>query len=442
MDSRSLRSDAALEKPVRSVGTLLHAMPAAKHLAPLAVSIGLLAAAWAWHSTSPSRPRSAPPPPGQRQVKPARSPGGSAGRSSPTRATESVGPWGVLQSYPVFIAAPDAILDLFAMPSEVTTWIFRGLSAAEVMAVLDRPGLPAEAAAELLDKRRWQVVGDEIRLSPSNAAVRSLPADVRAGIYDVLARWEDNEFQHSPYDVPEGDVRAWLAGSHLPSHLIDAVARTAYPVGEAVCFSDLPLLVSLVTSGAEGRLLLKALSRTRTVILRVRLDGPDDTRKVGDYWGAGDANAKDFVPLLESVATNPEVRHLDLVHLLPPSARRLLYTFPQPAMALGGRYPDCHWTSLNFFRERPEPRLADSTGGTMFTLENLRPGEPPFVYGDVLFLTDAEGRGVHSCVYLAADYVFTKNGANVLSPWVIMTLEDVRHRYGRRGPVEVKVFRR
>jgi hypothetical protein len=418
-----------------------------KHLriVPLAATgVGLAAAIVAWTGCAPPREPAAAPPriAGQRQVRPTAERPASAGGPTRSVATESAGPWGVLQSYPVFIAAPDSILDLFAMPSAETTWTFRGLSPDEVAEVLDRPGLPDPAAKELLDRRRWQSLGDEIRVLPSAEAVRSLAPDVRAGIYDVLARWEDNEFQHSPYFVPEGDVRGWLAGSLLSNQLIDAIARTAYPVGDAVCFSDLPLLVSLVSSDAEGRLLLKALSRTRTTILRIRLDGPDDAVTVRNYWGAGDANAKDFVPLLESVATNPDVRYLDLVHLLPPTARRLLYTFPQPAMAIGGRYPDCHWTSLNFFRERPEPRLADAAGATMFTLERLQPAEPPFAYGDVVFLTDKEGNGLHSCVYLAADYVFTKNGANILSPWVIMKLADVRHRYSRRGPVEVKLFRR
>jgi hypothetical protein len=37
--------------------------------------------------------------------------------------------------------------------------------------------------------------------------------------------------------------------------------------------------------------------------------------------------------------------------------------------------------------------------------------------------------------------VFTKNGANVLSPWLIMRLDEVRERYSRHGPVEVVIYR-
>lgn len=356
--------------------------------------------------------------------------------------TETSGPWGTLQAYPVFIAAPDAILDHLLLPSAVTVWTFRGLSPDAVAEVLRQPGLPPQVAGEILDRGRWQVIGDEIRVLPSDAALHALPPDARAKIYDTLARWDENEFQCSPYFVPAGDVRAWLADADLPPPFVETIARTAYPVGDATCFSDLPLLISMTSSQAEARRLLKILSRTETVLLRVRLQGPDDAAKVRDYWGAGTANCKDFVPLLESVAANPDVDFLDVVHLLPPLPRKLLYTFPQPSMGIGGRYPDCHWTSLNFFRERPEPRLADAVGATMFTVESLQQAPPPYAYGDALLMMDAKGEAIHSCVYLADGYVFTKNGANVLSPWLIMKLDEVLHRYSRRGPVEVKIYRK
>lgn len=362
--------------------------------------------------------------------------------TEPPAARESTGAWGTLQSFEVLIAAPDSLLALFPVPSATTTWTFVGLGPEEVAAVIDQPGLPDAIRDELLSRNGWIVADGTVQVVPSPTAVRALPPDARAAIYNVLARWEENEFQHSPYYVAHDDVREWLGGSGLREDLIDIVARTAYPVGEATCFSDLPLAVSLTTSHAEARSLLKALSRTETSILRLRLDQTADVDKIRCYWSGGSANAKDFLPLLESVAENPDINHLDIVHILPPTARRLIYTFPRPSQAIGGRYPDCHWTSLNFFADRPEPRLADAVGATMFAVENYKPGEPPYMYGDVLFMTDAEGNAIHSCVFLAAGYVFTKNGANVLSPWLIMQLDDVLDRYSRLGPVEIKIYRR
>ena len=258
----------------------------------------------------------------------------------------------------------------------------------------------------------------------------------------MLARWEANEFFHAPYFVPDGDVDAWLSGSNLRPDLIDIVRRTTYPAGKTFCFSDVSLLVALTKSHAEARAALKALSRTRTAILRLRLDDDSDIPKIAEYWSSGDANAKDFLPLLESVKTNPLVDHVDIIHVLPPYARKLMYTYPHPSLAIGGRYPDCHWTSLNFFNYRPEGRLFDTQGATMFVLENFEPDEPPYRYGDVLFFTDPQGRAIHSCIYLADDYVFTKNGANLISPWLIMKLQEVIDRYSVNGEPTIQIYRK
>lgn len=362
--------------------------------------------------------------------------------AGPSAPTESRGPWGSLEAYEVFISAPESILDLFPIPSGITTWTFQGMSADEVAAVLDRPDIPAGCRAELLDRSRWSLVDGRYQISPSVETLLAIPAAARAAIYAALARWPENEFQASPYFVPHGDVRSWLARSGLRTDLVDAVERTVYPAGRATCFSDVSLLVSLTMSHAESRDLLKALSRTQTAILRLRLDSESDLRQIEDYWNGDAGTAQDWMPLLESTATNPQIRSIDLVQILPPTARKLAYTFPHPSQAIDGRYPDCHWTSLNFFNHRPEPRLVETIGANRFVLENFRPSDPPFRYGDVLFMTDAVGNALHSCVYLAADYVFTKNGSNVLSPWIIAKLDDVKDRYSRDGEPTVSIYRR
>lgn len=357
-------------------------------------------------------------------------------------AAVSEGPWGVIQSFYVYIEAPDFILEQFELPSGITKWTFRDMTRADVSVLFDEPEIPEAVRDELRDQSRWIVTDDEIQVVPTAAALMALPPRIRARIYAVLEQWDVNEFQHAPYFVPCGDVRRWLGGTGLRSELVDAVAETAYPAGSAVCFSDLPLLISMSQSHGEARAILKALSRTRTAILRLRLDDESDVRTIRDYWSSGTANAKDFLPLLESVASNREVRHMDIVHVLPPYPRKLCYTYPHPSLAIGGRYPDCHWTCLNFFNYRPEDRLLDTEGAAMFVRENYDPGTGPYQFGDILFFTDAQGNAIHSCVYLAADFVFTKNGANVVNPWLIMDLAEVVDRYSVHGEPGIKIYRR
>jgi hypothetical protein len=48
----------------------------------------------------------------------------------------------------------------------------------------------------------------------------------------------------------------------------------------------------------------------------------------------------------------------------------------------------------------------------------------------------------HSCVYLADDIVYTKNGRSLLEPWVFMHLSEVRDIYGMHIASETVVYRR
>ena len=134
---------------------------------------------------------------------------------------------------------------------------------------------------------------------------------------------------------------------------------------------------------------------------------------------------------------------MDLLHLLPSSVRRILYTFPDPTASRSGYLPDCHWSSLNFFNTQPLDRLADPVQATAYTLEKFTPVEPPYELGDVLFFTDKKtGDAYHSCAYLADDVVFTKNGRSPLQPWVLMRLESVKELYDMHFNTKISAYRR
>jgi hypothetical protein len=54
---------------------------------------------------------------------------------------------------------------------------------------------------------------------------------------------------------------------------------------------------------------------------------------------------------------------------------------------------------------------------------DLVAGRP--TYGDLVALVNEAGEGLHLCVYIADDFVFTKNGMNRLQPWVMMKIPDM-----------------
>lgn len=204
---------------------------------------------------------------------------------APTAAgsVSTEGPWGSLRSFSVYVATPDWILEQFPVPSAQTAWTFLGMTRADVAVLFDEPDIPEDVREELRDQSRWNAVGDQIQIAPSGDAILALSPQARARIYAVLARWEANEFHHSPYFVPAGDVQAWVGNTVLSPELVNTVVRTAYPKGRTLCFSDVSLLVAMTRSHAEARGVIKALSRTRTAILRLRLDEFDDVKRIRDY---------------------------------------------------------------------------------------------------------------------------------------------------------------
>ena len=123
--------------------------------------------------------------------------------------------------------------------------------------------------------------------------------------------------------------------------------------------------------------------------------------------------------------------------------RKLLYSFPVAGMAANSRVPDCHWTTLNFFNYNARDVYLDTRMATAHVLENYARVEGDWKFGDaLLFLDKQTGNALHSCVYIADRIVFTKNGGNLVTPWVLMPLEEVRHLYEGAAAIDVVAYRR
>jgi len=97
-------------------------------------------------------------------------------------------------------------------------------------------------------------------------------------------------------------------------------------------------------------------------------------------------------------------------------------TYPDPSMGKEGILPDCHWSSLNFFNYDAQPYLLDSRLATSAVLERFVAHRANLSDSATSCSSlTSNGDAFHSCVYLADDIVFSKNGRNVLSPWILTT---------------------
>ncbi|RFC48132.1 MAG: hypothetical protein DVB23_000693 [Verrucomicrobia bacterium] len=343
---------------------------------------------------------------------------------------------------PIFLEVSDNLLENFPIPSPRTRWSFPEEQADSVELLFLKSGM-APGDVEAMTEPGAVVRSDGwVHFFPSNSVVEGMSREARATLYPELARYAINEFHESPVLILTDTVEEWYRSSHLRPETVSDISRMAYRRGSVWAFSDVPLLVAKSQGESDLKTFYKALTRTRTYLVRISIGPHTDTIALKSYWRPPGSTfrRKDVEPLIESLKETGTEMQLDLVHLMPPLARKLLYTYPGPENTAKGILPDCHWTCLNYFNYEPHGYLLDSKLATSKVLEDYELGTGPYHYGDILFfIDDLNGDAFHSCVFLKEDLVFTKNGRNQMAPWIISTLDEISRIYltSRKGHIEI-----
>lgn len=353
------------------------------------------------------------------------------------------GPWGKLRCFYIYIEAPKAMVDEYPLPSSKPRWTFPAAEVPKLPELFQTAGLPEAFGIALLEPLNTAKEGGLIHLFPSVENLEAMTPAMREVIYPELAKYPENEYYVDPVLITADSVDEWYATSKLRPELISKIRQYSYKRGDCLAFSDLQAIMNYAHSDTEARAIFKAFTRTRSLMVQMELDDSTNLEPLLEYWTIGlGIRRKDIEPIMQSIIDTEGVERLGLSHVLPALARKLLYTYPGPELLRHGIMPDCHWTSLNFFNYEPHEYLLDARLATSSVLENFEPIPPPYRYGDILFFLDNEkGNAFHSCVYLADDIVFTKNGRNQLSPWILMKLEEVKRIYLFRGNGHVQGFR-
>jgi len=376
---------------------------------------------------------------------PAQTPSSDASVTSSVTPETPTGPWGTLTKIPIFLEAPDSIIDTYPLPSTTTRWSLPVSDAPNLPTILASLGLP-NRLIDLLSQTLLQVRdGNWLHLFPPAEEVANLDPEVRSRLYLHLGNYEINEFHRDPVYILTPTVEEWYRSSDLNPNLVAAIAKLAYRRGNVWAFSDLPYLINLTASEPEARRLFQSFTRTRSYLVKLVVSTDTDTESVRNYWSIGGKSfrLKALGPLLNSIKETRQTVELDISHIIPALPRKLIYNYQSPSFATKGIFPDCHWTSLNFFNYEPHEYLLDSRLATSKVIDDYRPVSPPYAYGDILFfLREDDGNAFHSCLFLADDLVFTKNGRNQLIPWIISTLKDVSSIYLASTPGTIQAYRR
>ena len=352
------------------------------------------------------------------------------------------GPWGIMEVYDIDLEPPENYVSyILEQEDRPITWCFTGIRAPELPELLKRIGLNSDQIQRLSDPDLIRQFDDRVEVIPPRELVKSLTSEVRVQLYQVQSMDPEYPRYQSTFYI---DPRWRKEVAEIPGiqpQTVESVTSLFYPRGRGTQLSELPLILGELKEDSERRLLVRSLLRERSLAVRLKIEAGSDHRFLTEYWSARGKN-QGMVPLMEAVLKRGDLEHYDLVHLLPPLPRMLLYTYRDASLVVGNSSPDCFWTAANFFNQEPSGRFLDDLPFASALEELYHRVSEPSEFGDlVLMIDETLGYGVHACNYIAGDLVFTKNGRSFSQPWVINTLEEVIKRYSTKPGVTVKYFR-
>lgn len=343
------------------------------------------------------------------------------------------GAWGTLERFTIDIRPPAEFIQPEDCPLQVQPWTLPGFDAASTARLFDKAGLSGGLRARFDQGTTCGPNGCTVVLDLD--LLSALDQTARDSLFPTLGRYPGNGNYFYSFRRHEDRIDPWLAATDLSARGRSLVRGLLYRQGNNLHFASQPVACSQLDD-ADRVALMRALGMTRSVLVKVRIDRDTDVQRIADYWNQGRRN-KDIGALLASMR-DAEAESLDILHLLPPFARKRLFTFP-----VAGSLPwDCHWTALNFFNNDPDDRLLDTEKIIADFNASYRPvSTEALQFGDVLTFI-ADGNAFHSVVYIADDLVFTKNGRSFWRPWVLMTLEESIRYYKTQSPLQIRAFRR
>ncbi len=353
--------------------------------------------------------------------------------------TAKPGPWGQLEVRAVYLEPPDSLLAVIAKPNSVTRWSFEQTTEQGVRELLTKVGVSAPIVGRLFASGRTLVSGNSVSLYPQVEDLTALSTEVRSALYGELAKYPANEYQRDPVYILGGDVDDWLAEVPLSSAQQQLFRSLLWKRGDALVFSDMQALLTLCHGPEEVSNVFRTMTRVRSLVVELQLPLKSDRKEFLEYWAAGQTDAPRLT-FINAITQRRAPQTVDITHFLPSLMRQRAYTFPEMELGLKGRFPDCHWTSLNFFNITPKEFFLDTRLAAEHLLANYTTVEAPYRFGDVLCFLD-NGQGLHTCVFIADDIVLTKNGDSILAPWVMMQIKDVESVYRRSASTRIQGYR-
>ncbi|OGV66720.1 MAG: hypothetical protein A2498_03740 [Lentisphaerae bacterium RIFOXYC12_FULL_60_16] len=358
-----------------------------------------------------------------------------------TEGQRVTGPWGTVLIRQTVLEPPRTSFTYVVEPGYRTRWCFRDMDRDTLRTRLVNVGI-GERDADLLVQTA--VAEAQIRgylVYPPDDLVINLHPDIRARVYALLALDPINPSYCYPHSFRCDSVDEWLQGATIPDAAMERLRKLVYRRGKRLCLSDMPLVLPLIDYPLDAINFKRALQRDMAVTMHLVVDAGVPVDMMVGYWGTGGRDDQ-VEPIIESFRRE-KGGLLDIVYLLPGFPGSRLNRFPLPT-APDQVVRDCHWASFNFMNAEPDDRYGASREAVRDTIhEHFIQVRPPVRFGDVVLLINRDnGAVIHSCVYVAADVVYTKDGPTHRTPYALKRLENVVDYYKAIAPVQVEYFRR
>lgn len=340
-------------------------------------------------------------------------------------------PWGKLSALQFPLNGTEELESAYGRLMGAPKWFFSSVTERQLLRYILSLRLPYRDRQLLLNRKCWRVTATGIEISPADSVVYALDSLSRSKIYAVLARSEANPLYRQAIILPRANFAAQLRALGLHEAQITRLKRLTYLKAGQLCLSDLAVAEKILGQKAFQDLAAYMFA-VPAYRLRLVVSAQSDIDALAAYWGRG-GHEERIRPILKSLARVPGGTDISISALLPDFPRLRLYRFAEeqhdgPTAAI----QNCSFTAMNFFRETPDTNFInlDYTQEVLARDYAVVTDEP--VLGDLILMRNEAGELIHICVYLAAEFAFTKNGVSAREPWTIMRIEDVAAIYCAR----------
>ena len=228
------------------------------------------------------------------------------------------------------IDLPDEFVFLPPPDQPPVRWSFPGYTKDKVLATLRSVGLPEDQVKKLDASGRWTTADGGATVVPGDPLILSLSPQVRAKLYAILVAFPENSQQIDPIWFQSGWIDWRLKDSRLAPGSLALLNRLLYPQGEGkLLFADFEPALRSLPDDTERKHFMKAVSRKRAVMARVRLDADANVNKLASIGASADTRTIFFCCSAHCIAWK-KVSTSFIFCLPSPATISIVTPFPPP----------------------------------------------------------------------------------------------------------------